>query len=1850
MLYTTKGEALVADPISPDSSASPADAMDWIMRSRRDAQTAAVTSLEDNPDDAGRAMELSQATGANPALVYGNLDEFQQQHKAALTSALLTNNQYLRQYALSHPLAPKVSADDWGQLDAVSQALTRLGDTSFFKKAVESFKEGYGEGPAGLTRDEMEKLNRLTGNPVVSDMLNRAFLNTPFGQVYQAQRIGSGMITGLTGVAGETAKRLGVEKGPDYAEALLQTLTDPGLAASLGPAGEAAELPFAMLAHNRGLYHAAHYITAGEEPPVGLHPAVDQLHQEQAKLDVKALDETFKEAQKSSTRERSPELFADFIRQHTDNRIGISAEGLRQLYGDGRPEVGDTKLGWAPNILDQYDLALATGGDIEIPLADWLAKASPETADAVHDFLRVRPGGLTLDDLQAAKGEEPKEVEPRPPSQIPEVEAVRAATSTAEPLLRQPQADRSIVPASATHYEGGEIEAKGGEKFTPYMNFPLRDALNKIKIDTTGIPAVLQEFYKDRLAKLAGDVPIRIVKDEDMKRISGAQFGEGRGGDNYALAFYSPSTDEIYMSDRLAAGKSRAPGFAQYAVLHEGGHALSVHAMEENPELRAKVVSMMKSAQKFLEINEPDLLKEGGHAYAFQNEREFWAQAWSDTQFQHSLSMMPMSVELAQDLGMKSPAGKSIYDAFRRIVKLILEKVFPGHDIPDTMVDGLFHLQREFEQVEAKARGVTLGKDEALAAKPEGDDLFTKAAAIGMTKDQYSRYQELIAKRQAEDLEHQQARADKLARQQQTKEWKENFASTRKEVEADLSSRPDLAADRFLRTGELYGKKAKRVKIASADVPEELRRQLPNDYLSPDGVRADDLAGLFGYQSGEQLLRRLAGLEGERKLEGLTPAAHFSRMVDAETEREMRKRFGNLEENILEEAKDHVISQTQMDLLHEEMLALGQKAGGELAISKEDVKDWVKQEFNRAALGQHSTDKYLAQAGRAGAKAERALLDDKPTDAFKAKQEQYLSFLLANEAKRLEKERKGFDRIAKRFAKREVSGVPSEYTNWIHDILMRTGNVVRRSVQDLQEAIGREAQGDLEKFVQAKNYDSAIWEGDENSPSDFQVMPVAPFLFDSNYRKPVEQMTPEEFRAVHNSLKTLIKNGADEKKILVAGEKRDLTETISTMTSQLAKLFEGKEKQYAFGHKDQGVGHALRTYWASLLQIESIFNRFDRGDPKGIFRKAVTQPIFEGSHTANTLETKYSRLYKGLPDFGDLKKRVENTLFRDPLEDGELKEGFTRGNLLAVLQNVGNASQLDKLARGYKIQDKNSIMQWLFQNTTKEDWDRAQKLGDIFEQLFEESAGMYQELSGVAPAKIDIRPIETPFGTYRGWYHPIVYDPLRPGSSKKLMGPSPLEDGSYYRVATPSGYTKARTGYAAPIKLDFDAIPTKMKAMINDIAMRPAVTEVAKVFYDPKFQMAVTKTYSKEIKDLLIPYLKDIAGQRQYKDAAQTAAMRYLEYARQNVTATLIGLNPSTVLKHGPTAAALSIKEVGAASFLRELTGLLSMNDELGERNWTFAMKGGIVDGKPWGGSEELQRRHRNWQETLSGAQQDLFGENTLRNSVIKFGATPVAISDLLSAVPTWLAAYKDQIRAGAEHGDAVAFADTAVRRAHGSSAVAARPRIMRGGPLAQLATPFYTFFNEMFQRQYEMAWRAKDAIEGRSLEQERSGEYKAGLKELPNLAKGLWAFIVFPALVEQLVSPIATGQEPTAVKVASWGARTMASSLPLVRDLVEAYLGGRDPTVGLYATSAKMLTDSLKDIGKGEVSLNKAHAGKTIRHTITAFGALSGLANAQMGRTAQFVYDYSTGQQRPRDLKDVFNGLWHGQMREQRR
>jgi len=77
--------------------------------SNRRAQAQAQLALDDSPDDAARAIDLGKATGIPAPVVHSDLERVDSDYKAKLTSGIINNNQFIRDYINAHPLAAAVS-------------------------------------------------------------------------------------------------------------------------------------------------------------------------------------------------------------------------------------------------------------------------------------------------------------------------------------------------------------------------------------------------------------------------------------------------------------------------------------------------------------------------------------------------------------------------------------------------------------------------------------------------------------------------------------------------------------------------------------------------------------------------------------------------------------------------------------------------------------------------------------------------------------------------------------------------------------------------------------------------------------------------------------------------------------------------------------------------------------------------------------------------------------------------------------------------------------------------------------------------------------------------------------------------------------------------------------------------------------------------------------------------------------------------------------------------------------------------------------------------------------------------------------------------------------------------------------------------------------------------------------------------------------------------------------------------------------------------------------------------------------------------------------------------------------
>jgi hypothetical protein len=889
----------------------------------------------------------------------------------------------------------------------------------------------------------------------------------------------------------------------------------------------------------------------------------------------------------------------------------------------------------------------------------------------------------------------------------------------------------------------------------------------------------------------------------------------------------------------------------------------------------------------------------------------------------------------------------------------------------------------------------------------------------------------------------------------------------------------------------------------------------------------------------------------------------------------------------------------------------------------------VRELFHEELFGGMKSDKYLREAGKASRKLEKALLEDDPVEAFRQAQHQYIMSAMAKEAKAVEKEKAAFAKQVKRFRDREVSGVPQEYTNWVHDILTRVGYTVHRTSEDLRNEIAANPDHSLSDFLDTK------------TSSGLEIY-VPDFLVDPTFKQDINKLTVLQARQVMKAVKSMAKVGREENQIIYKGEKMDLKDFLDSAVDKLSEL--GLATRFDLSSTTH-IGGAwttfrkgLRVSLASTLQIESLLNRWDNGNIFGLFSYRIGRPMFEAASAEAKLDKEISKLIGNLPgqlSKSELRAYVPNTIFKDPISAYEADGTFnwdkadvrsiTKRNLRAILLNAGNADNMGRLAKGHGLEPQ-QIMDWLFQNTTKEDWDWAQAHGDIFKNLKDKSDDMYRRLSGVAPEAVELSPIQTPFGVYPGWYHPIIHDPLIVGSNVKKVEGGPTFAKEYVRAGTSAGYTKERTNYIAPLSLDLDAIPSRLYQEIHDISFREAVVNASKVLYHPRFLNAVTKHYGKEYSDLFIPWLQDVANSANVMSANQGAMLIASEFMRQNLIGALIGFNPRTVEKHGPTALINSMFQVGGVEFLKAVRSLWTTDPTTGKRMWDWAMET----------FEELPRRERHYQETVRGAQVTSLEGESLRTKQLRYGTWLVSKSDLLSAVPTAIAAYNNAKMEGRTEGDAIYAANAAVRFAHGSTAVTNRPEIMRGTVVGTWMTSLYSFYNHIANLMYKTGWRAQEAIGAAS-----KGEAEEALEHSKIAVAGVFSAVIFPALIGYLVSGGSEKQdkdESFEKQVAKAGLKAVAEPWPIVRDLVNGLVDG-DPSLGLLTTEAKFLTEPFRDLAN-----KKMNAGKTIKHVNNFISITTGLSNAEIGNLAEYLYDLETGKARPKNLKDWWRGLSKGE------
>lgn len=1356
-----------------------------------------------------------------------------------------------------------------------------------------------------------------------------------------------------------------------------------------------------------------------------------------------------------------------------------------------------------------------------------------------------------------------------------------------------------LIPKDAT-VGGDPIRLnKTGGTVQPIYQFPAKSGFDpSIIIHPNKDIQQFDAVVVNRLRDTVGDVPVTVLSQRDTDKAYRSLGGKVEG---LIGGFYDYGTHSIFLSESVYQGQIGHP-LSQTVLREEAFHAYTFKAIREDKTIREDIINIVKD---FKEYYDDGTIKR--HEYRLKDPYETAIAITGDEAFRAALQEAPMSERTKALINASDKAFRSIYgdsptlwDGLKWVVSRILNKLL-GFRPKDTLLDGLLSVMNRIDaHTEAygfRPEGMANRPDipaSELPQTPTEVAMFEKANAMGFTADELKRFLGRIEEDKTKKIEKIQDRALTEAKKRESQLWKEEAGRIRPEVVKEINGRPDIAADNFIRNRQMFDQKLNiSTRLRADTVPEEFRGMFPKEYFSKTGLAPDDIAPLFGYTDGVSMLAHLAELEGSRQASGLRPAEFKRQIITDEVNRRVSDKYGDPEANALLSAQDQVASETTIRFLHEELLALAQKAGikSNLPIDFDTIYFQAKERFGELPLADQAPETYFAAALKAMRQAQTALLSGKTVEAFQQNQRRFISVMYANEALRLQAERSAFDGLAKTYSKEKVGRRDQTVTDYIQALLKGAGLPVRRTLDNITENIEASPFKTLPDLVN--------W---LTNTGGFEVQ-VADWL--TKTQVPIEKMTVREFYDLKDAIETMNHASMKLEQVYIAGEVADFKATVDEIASNIKTKpkLTAAEKQ---GMVDRLV-RAMARYESLLARPEEIIKDLDLREDLGPLWRGVMEGLLDSKHTNMQYEealVKKVRELKSVPGWmKTLTDELPNNFFRDA--EGNLYP-MLRKDLIGIMLNWGTVDNIRAFVSGHAktpAEQKalyGSLDAWVKQHATKEDWNFVQEIWNLFKEWKDDGDALYRRMSGKAPERIKAKEIQTPHGKYDGGYFPIILDSAQTSLGDKGISAESLFGPLYSRATPNQSYLKSRVKHNHPI--DFrnaiDLMAPKMKQQIHDISYRESVTQAFKILNNQKIKQAMKDHYGVEYQEKMIPWLRDIANQQNTDNGALRDAEKVLRWIRMRLVNHVIA--GSLKLLISPMVATMN-----PAAMTKVL--------------WAPKETVALAHAKSKEIPHSFQNMDRDYRELLS----DLTYRNRLTEVEAAFVRAmfwPLAKVEQGFRIVTFNDFYKKGLADGLSEADAAAVADYHVRERHGATSIVDLPALFRGSEIWKLVTLFGGFFSTYhnWQRQIPQQYRNR---------------------EISKMMTTVWGAILVPGLINALIFMDKKEDESYWKVLAKGLAAQPFLSMVGAREIATYFTEGhtpRTPLSAMYQAFDGTIRLAAK-AWKGE------ETNREVRVIMNLIGLGRGVPLNQIGLSGQYIYDVQQGRIKPNSIADWMSGIIWG-------
>ncbi len=1097
--------------------------------------------------------------------------------------------------------------------------------------------------------------------------------------------------------------------------------------------------------------------------------------------------------------------------------------------------------------------------------------------------------------------------------------------------------------------------------------------------------------------------------------------------------------------------------------------------------------------------------------------------------------------------------------------------------------------------------------DEIAVAQAPYRSLFTDAKTAGMSQAEFDAYRATADKAGQAAEERLTAEAlHELSREQQ-KWWKEARGVMQDVVTKEVDAQPVYRVQDLLRKGlQTDGTLGDPVKLSRGPLVERYGKTVVSrlrGMTSDDGIHPDIVAEQFGYTSGDEMVQALVGARGRKEL------------IQAETDARMRAEYGDMlnDGSLADRAIEAVHNDDRAQVVREELRAIDRlrrqvekvqraKDGNSRALREDAYSAIPSLKDIRAVSQQVIADKvvrhiqphlYLNAERKANRDAFNFATKNRWQEAAEAKQRELLNHYLYREATAARKEEEKIYTFMRRFEKpstrERIGKADASYLEQIEGLL---DQYEFRKVSGTQV----ERRRSLAQFVSEQE-------------AAGNVVTVPPHLIEQSARINYRELTFEELNGVRDAVVNIEHLARLKNKLLNRKDKRDYEQARSDLIRSLNDNVPVDARKVATSESsetaaDKAFG-ALAGLDASLTRMENVINRLDGKNTSGPWHELVWNPLAGAQANERTL------FKNGIRSIVERFAGMDSKRLADRFYIPNAGKSFNRREILMHALNTGNESNRTKLLKGNKLND--AALADMLGRLDKQDWDLVQSVWDSFDNLWPDIAAMYKRLSGVAPPRIEPKPVSTAFGEYRGGYFPIMYDRKRAGAPPAAVGGELFNEG--FEGALPSnGFTNQRNDNASgPLLLDLSAIPQRLAQHIHDLTHREALQDAHRLTKDPQIRAVLIDKLGPRGADSFLPWLKAIANDRNPPETGNFN--RFLDAARTNTSIVGLGLSSTTLLAQvgGLIPGLLYVKPKLLARSL--LDGIRSPVE-------TYRM---ITDASP-----AMRLRWDTEDGRLASSMADLIGKNAFfrkRDDLVRFSFNLLGYLDRGISGAIWMASYREGLAAGKDSAAAALDGDNAVRLSQGGTGAMDIAAIQRKdqGAAMRLLTMFYTPFSAYYNQNRDLAFEAKQ-----------------GSRTVASAAAAMLAVAFFQGVVGDLL----TGKGPDEDEnTAAWMAKSTlgfgVSGLPVIRDTLGAALSGHAGSLSpawQAINAGRQAASAVTGLATGE-----KEAGAAAKSIVTAGGYLLGVPTKPLTRQGAYLYNVAVGEETPEDAAEFIKALLHG-------